>query len=288
MKLRLAHSPDSDDAFMFYALAQNRIPTGDYQFEHILKDIETLNQEATQERYDISAISLHAFPELAEHYQLLSCGASVGDNYGPRVVSQKPLSRDEFKQEFTKLDQKKTIAIPGEKTTAFLTLKMMLEKPFAFKPMPFDQILDAVKSGQVDAGLIIHEGQLNYADHGLSLVVDLGQWWKEETNLPLPLGANVIRRSLGRDHIHKISHILKESIEIWRWRQSIWMKPWIIAYNLPVAWIPIRSANLCRCMSIKERLILMLNVSKLWNCFLNKPHNWDFLKASPGPYPFEA
>lgn len=212
MKITIAHSPDSDDAFMFYALASGRIDTGDYHIEHVLCDIETLNRAAELGRYEVSAISLHAYPYLSSRYQLMPCGASVGDNYGPIVVSTEAYSRGDFRKVFADRNQKKVIGIPGEKTTAFLALKLFMGSEFQFEPMPFDQIIPACVSKQIDAGLIIHEGQLHFADHGLRKVLDLGSWWREETKLPLPLGGNVIRRDLGAEHIAALNQLVQKSI----------------------------------------------------------------------------
>src|SRR5580658_1980693 len=183
--LRLGHSPDPDDAFMFYGLAKNLIPSGPYRFEHVLQDIQTLNQRARRGELEITAISIHAYPYVAQRYALTSCGSSMGDKYGPMVVTREPKKIADLKG--------KTIAIPGELTTAFLALQLCLGKAGeAFKAIPvhFDEIPRFVKDGKADAGLIIHEGQLTYRQLGLQLVVDLGAWWFEQTGLPLPLGGN--------------------------------------------------------------------------------------------------
>lgn len=201
VKIVVAHSPDPDDAFMFYALARQKIDTGEYQFEHVLSDIETLNRQAMKGKYEVSAISIHAYPYVANNYALLTCGASMGYKYGPVVVSKRPL--DSIKG--------RTIAIPGTLTTAYLTLKL-LEDDFVPKVMPFDEILDAVEKGQVEAGLIIHEGQLTYKDKNLHKVIDLGEWWYRETSLPLPLGGNVIKKDLGKETMKKVSDYIKQSI----------------------------------------------------------------------------
>lgn len=205
MLIRLAHSPDPDDAFMFYGLSCGGVDPGPYQFEHILEDIQTLNERAIRGEYEMTAISIHAYPYVCERYQLTACGSSMGDDYGPMVVA-----RDEMRIEDL---AGKTIAVPGKMTTAFLTLQLLLGKD-AFKPrvVMFDQIPDAVARGEVDAGLLIHEGQLTYAKQGLTLVVDLGRWWMQKTGLPLPLGGNVIRRDLGPEHCLAVSRIMKESI----------------------------------------------------------------------------
>jgi len=202
--LTVGHSPDPDDAFMFYALAHNRIDTGDYEFRHHIEDIDRLNQRAFASEFEITALSLHAYCYVAGSYQLLSTGASVGDGYGPIIVSRRPLSRADL--------EGAKIAIPGVLTTATLTLKLFLSK-FEEVVVPFDRILSAVASGEVDAGVIIHEGQLTYVDEGLHKVADLGAWWKEETGLPLPLGINAVRRDLGMTAIREAGELVRQSIE---------------------------------------------------------------------------
>jgi len=207
--IRVGHSPDPDDAFMFYALAKDKIDTGRFRFEHELVDIETLNRRAFAGELELTALSLHAYAYLADQYVLCTCGASMGDNYGPMVVARQPQSIESL--------HGKTIAVPGTLTTAFLTLRMCLGNDFHHVVVPFDQILDVVVArtydGQtIDAGLIIHEGQLTYADLKLHLIVDLGQWWMKETGLPLPLGANGLRKDLGGAAIHEVNRLLKESI----------------------------------------------------------------------------
>jgi 1,4-dihydroxy-6-naphthoate synthase len=208
--IRVGHSPDPDDAFMFYALAKDRIDTGRFRFEHELVDIETLNRRAFAGELELTALSLHAYAYLADKYLLCPCGASMGDNYGPMVVSRQQQSIQSLRGQ--------TIAVPGTLTTAFLALSMCLGKDaFQHVVVPFDQILDVVQAGQhegqaIDAGLCIHEGQLTYGDQNLKLVVDLGKWWMEETGLPLPLGANGIRRDLGSETIGEVNRLLKESI----------------------------------------------------------------------------
>jgi 1,4-dihydroxy-6-naphthoate synthase len=205
MIIRVAHSPDSDDAFMFYAINTKKIDTKGYEFIDILSDIETLNKEALKGTYEVSAISIHAFPYVADKYALLSSGASMGDNYGPIVVAKEEFPANELKN--------KTIAVPGTLTSAFLALKLF-EPDINYVVIPFDQIIDAVKEGKVDAGLIIHEGQLTYQDEGLKCIVDLGKWWYEKSGgLPLPLGGNVIRKDLGIEVMREISEILRESIK---------------------------------------------------------------------------
>lgn len=205
MIVRIAHSPDSDDAFMFYAINQKKIDTKGYEFVDILSDIETLNKEALKGTYEVSAISIHAFPYVADKYALLSSGASMGDNYGPMVVSKEPFDVKELKN--------KKIAVPGTLTSAFLALRLF-EPEVNYVVIPFDKIIEEVKAGNVDAGLIIHEGQLTYKDEGLTCIVDLGKWWYEKTGgLPLPLGGNVIRKDLGYTVMKEISEILRESIK---------------------------------------------------------------------------
>jgi len=204
-EIKVAHSPDSDDAFMFYALAKDKIDTGELRFTHVLQDIETLNRKAlTSAEFDVTAVSIHAYAHLADKYALLPSGASMGDRYGPMIVSSAPMTPEEAK--------KKVIAVPGTLTTAFLVLKLFAPE-VEYKVVPFDKIIDAVKSGEVEAGLIIHEGQLTYQNEGLHKVLDFGEWWYEKTGLPLPLGGNVIRRDLGPELMSRVSRILKESIQ---------------------------------------------------------------------------
>ena len=204
MDIRIAHSPDSDDAFMFYALAKDKLKTGKFRFSHTLQDIETLNRKALNGEYEITAVSFHAYVYIADKYVLLPSGASMGDRYGPMVVARDPWGPDELRG--------KKIAIPGMMTTAFLTLKLF-QPDFEPVVVPFDQIMSAVRNGSVDAGLIIHEGQLTYASEQLHKIVDLGEWWYRITSLPLPLGGNVVRRDLGAEDIREISRLLKESIQ---------------------------------------------------------------------------
>ena len=203
-QIRIGHSPDSDDAFMFYALAKNLIPTEGVEVVHVIEDIESLNRRALNAELEVTAISIHAYAYVSQDYTLMPCGASIGDRYGPIVVSTVPT--DPYK-----LAGKK-IAIPGEMTTAYLTLQLF-EPDFTPEVVPFDQILDHVKQGKADAGLIIHEGQLTYQSQGFHKIIDLGEWWHQETGLPLPLGANVIRRDLGSEKIKKITLLLKKSIQ---------------------------------------------------------------------------
>jgi 5,8-dihydroxy-2-naphthoate synthase len=203
MLIRLGHSPDADDAFMFWALAVNRIDTRGFEFEHVLRDIQTLNEWALEGRLEVTAISLHAYPFVQDRYALLPHGASMGSGYGPVVVTRGATTRDELRG--------LEIAVPGTMTTAFLVLRMYLGD-FAYRVVPFDEILDEVKSGAAEAGLLIHEGQLTYQAEGLDKVVDLGEWWLLETGLPLPVGANVARRDIGPDRLHDLSEVLAESI----------------------------------------------------------------------------
>jgi 1,4-dihydroxy-6-naphthoate synthase len=200
--IRLGHSPDPDDAFMFWALAQGRVDARGFEFEHVLQDIQTLNEWALEGRLEVSALSLHAYPFVQEQYVLLPHGASMGFGYGPVVVSREPVDLRAVE-----------IAVPGKMTTAFLTLRLHLGGDFKYREIPFDQILDEVSSGRADAGLLIHEGQLTYGAIGLQKVVDLGEWWLGETGLPLPLGVNVARRDLGPDVLGELSTILGESID---------------------------------------------------------------------------
>jgi len=191
---------------MFYGLAAEKIPSGAWRFEHILQDIQTLNDRALRAELDVTAISLHAYPRVARHYAITHCGASVGDGYGPIVVAREPMDISSLRE--------RTIAVPGELTTAFLALNLLLGKgTFRHIVIPFDRILEAVVEQRVDAGLIIHEGQLTFAAQRLTQVVDLGQWWKKQTGLPLPLGVNVIRRSLGLEAMQQITGLLRQSIE---------------------------------------------------------------------------
>ena len=209
--IRVGHSPDPDDAFMFHALANDHVDTGSYKFTHELVDIETLNQRAFEADLELTAISIHAYAFLHDKYALCSCGASMGDGYGPMVVSREACEVDDLK--------KKVIAVPGKLTSAFLGLRMCLGQDFEYVLVPFDEIIPAVQSGEyqgqkVDVGLIIHEGQLTYANNDLKLVLDLGVWWQELTDgLPLPLGANAIRKDLGEETIHEVQRLLYQSID---------------------------------------------------------------------------
>jgi 1,4-dihydroxy-6-naphthoate synthase len=204
MELKLAHSPDSDDAFMFYALATKKLPTSNLVFKHVLEDIESLNQKAMQGVYDITAASFHAYPYLADRYVLLPSGASFGERYGPIVVARSKPGPEGLRG--------KRIAVPGKLTTAHLVLRLY-ESDFEPIITPFDRILDTVTAGKADAGVVIHEGQLTYAEVGLKKIVDLGEWWHKETALPLPLGANLILRSLDRRTVRAVAKVLKQSIQ---------------------------------------------------------------------------
>jgi 1,4-dihydroxy-6-naphthoate synthase len=204
MDIHVAHSPDSDDAFMFYALATKKIDTGNLNYIHVLSDIETLNRKAMQEEYDVSAVSFHAYAYFADKYALLSCGASMGRNYGPVVVSGKPMQSSAL--------SKKIVAAPGTLTTAYLALRLFAPD-VKHEVVPFDRILDEVAKGKYEAGLLIHEGQLTYRELGMHKVLDLGEWWLDRTRLPLPLGGNAIKRSLGKELMSRISHDIRTSIQ---------------------------------------------------------------------------
>jgi 1,4-dihydroxy-6-naphthoate synthase len=201
--IHVAHSPDSDDAFMFYALASGKIDTEGLSYVHELQDIETLNQRALRGELEVTAVSIHAYAYLADRYALLPHGASMGDRYGPRLVARQPMDREAIRGT--------RIAIPGPLTSAYLALRLF-EPEFTPVPTPFDKIEDAVVDGLVDLGLLIHEGQLTYADRGLHLVQDLGAWWFDTTGLPLPLGGNVVRKDLDTEVQRKISRHLRDSI----------------------------------------------------------------------------
>lgn len=203
-QIRIGHSPDSDDAFMFYPIANGLIPTDGFEIVQVAEDIESLNQRAVNGELEVTAISVHAYAYVAQHYALMPCGASIGDRYGPLVVSKQPMQPKDLAG--------KKIAIPGKMTTAYLTLRLC-QPDFDFEVVQFDQILPYVQKGNAAAGLIIHEGQLTYNRTGLHKVVDLGEWWHEETGLPLPLGANAIRRDLGTEKIRRITALIKQSIQ---------------------------------------------------------------------------
>jgi 1,4-dihydroxy-6-naphthoate synthase len=202
-EIKLAHSPDSDDAFMFYALATHKLQTPGYKYTHILSDIQSLNEAALTETYDVTALSFAAYPSLRDRYVLLDCGASFGEGYGPIVVALSPMKGRELKR--------KRVAVPGLKTSAYLTLKLF-EPDFEPVVMPFDKIIEAVRNEVVEAGLLIHEGQLFFPQLGLHRVVDLGIWWQEQTSLPLPLGGNAVRRSLGLEAGRRIARTIRDSV----------------------------------------------------------------------------
>ena len=208
--IRVGHSPDPDDAFMFHALANGKIDTGDFVFTHELVDIETLNRRAFTGELELTAVSLHGYAYLTDLYALCSCGASMGDNYGPMIIAKQAVPLGELKN--------RTIAVPGTLTTAYLAARMCLGKDFREIVVPFDEIIDVVVAGEykgqpIDAGLIIHEGQLTFGEKQLKLIVDLGVWWHDETGLPLPLGGNAIRKDLGPENMREVQRLLKESIQ---------------------------------------------------------------------------
>ncbi len=206
LEVKIAHSPDSDDAFMFYGLATNKVRVPGYKFTHVLTDIETLNQRAIHDPYyDVTAISFHAYPYLQDNYALMACGGSVGEGYGPMIVAPRMYTLDDVR--------KLRVAVPGTLTTAYLTLKLFAPE-IETVTVPFDQIIPRVVAGEFDAGLIIHEGQLTYGDNGLQKILDMGQWWRDETGgLPLPLGGNAIRRSLGPESMRVTTQALRDSIQ---------------------------------------------------------------------------
>jgi len=203
-EITLGHSPDPDDAFMFYGLAAEKIDCEGLTFKHIIQDIETLNRRAMNAELDVTAVSIHAYAYVLDKYALLTSGASIGDDYGPTIVASRQVSTNDLGSA--------RIAVPGLMTTAYLVMRLCLGNP-EIVVVPFDQIMDAVERGTVDAGLLIHEGQLTFASRGLHKIIDLGQWWKTETGLPLPLGGNAIKKSLGPELISKVSRLLKDSIE---------------------------------------------------------------------------
>ena len=203
-EITLGHSPDPDDAFMFYALAADKIDTGGLAFSHVIQDIETLNRRAMNAELDVTAVSIHAYAYVLDQYALLTSGASMGDDYGPLVISRVPMSIDELRDV--------TIAVPGMMTTAYLALRLCVGDVKTVV-VPFDEIMDAVERGDLAAGLLIHEGQLTYSARGFSKIIDLGQWWMSETGLPLPLGGTAIKKSLGPELIAHVSKLLRQSIE---------------------------------------------------------------------------
>ena len=203
-EITIAHSPDSDDAFMFYGLATNKVRVAGLKFTHALRDIETLNRKAMEGVYDVTAISFHAYPYLQDTYTLMSCGGSVGEQYGPMIVALRSIQLDELKN--------RKVAVPGTLTTAYLAMKLF-SPGIETEVVPFDQIIPQVVAGKYQAGLIIHEGQLTYESSGLHKILDLGKWWYDETGLPLPLGGNAIRRSLGKELIGTVTQALRDSIQ---------------------------------------------------------------------------
>ena len=204
MKIRIGHSPDPDDAFLFYAMTQGKIPLQDLEVEHFLEGIEGLNQRALRGEMEMTAISLHAYPYCADRYAVLTAGASVGEGYGPIVVAPREMAPEEIPIE--------SVAIPGKLTTALLLLQLAVGKIQA-EVMPFDQILDAVKQDRVASGVLIHEGQITYQKHGLKKVLDLGEWWKKETGLPVPLGINVVRTDLGKERVRQLARVFQQSLD---------------------------------------------------------------------------
>jgi 1,4-dihydroxy-6-naphthoate synthase len=203
MKISIAHSPDSDDAFMFYGLARGGVPTGGLEVEHVLTDIETLNRHAQDGRHEVTALSFHAYPYVAERYALMPCGGSIGDGYGPLLVAREPLDSAAI--------ARRTVAVPGTLTSAYLALRLFAPR-VATRVCPFDRILDEVREGRADVGLVIHEGQLTYGGEGLVKLLDLGAWWKHETGLPLPLGGNAVRRDLGEEMMKRLTRLVRETV----------------------------------------------------------------------------
>ena len=203
MKISLAHSPDSDDAFMFYGLARGKVDSGDLEVVHTLTDIETLNRHAMEGRHEVTAISFHAYPYVADKYALMSCGGSIGDGYGPLLVAREPLGAADLGN--------LTVAVPGTLTTAYLALRLFAPG-VKTRVVPFDEIMDEVREGRADVGLIIHEGQLTFGGQGLRKIVDLGAWWKDETGLPLPLGGNAVRRDLGLGLMKRLTRLVRETV----------------------------------------------------------------------------
>ncbi len=221
MKVTIAHSPDSDDAFMFYGLARGGVPTGDLDVSHVLVDIETLNRQAQEGRHEVTALSFHAYPYVADRYALMPCGGSLGDGYGPLLVARDPL--DPRRVAST------TVAVPGTLTSAYLALQLFAPG-VATRVVPFDRILDEVREGRADLGLVIHEGQLTYGGQGLHKVLDLGAWWKEETGLPLPLGGNAVRRDLGPELMKRLTRLVRDTV-----RHSLEHRPQALEYAMSFA-----------------------------------------------------
>jgi 1,4-dihydroxy-6-naphthoate synthase len=221
VKISLAHSPDSDDAFMFYGLAKGHVETGGLEVEHVLQDIESLNRAAEVGRHEVTAISFHAYPYVADRYALMPCGGSIGDGYGPLLVAREDLDPSEA--------GRRRVAVPGERTSAFLALKLFAPGASTYV-VPFDTILDEVREGRADLGLVIHEGQLTFGGQGLRKVLDLGAWWKQETGLPLPLGGNAVRRDLGPDLMARLTRLVRDTV-----RYSLAHRPDALQYALGFA-----------------------------------------------------
>jgi 1,4-dihydroxy-6-naphthoate synthase len=221
MKITIAHSPDSDDAFMFYGLARGGVPTGGLEVEHVLADIETLNRRAREGRHEVTAISFHAYPYVADTYALMPCGGSIGDGYGPLLVAREPIA--------PRAVASRTVAVPGTLTSACLALRLFAPG-VETRVVPFDRILDEVREGRADVGLVIHEGQLTYGGEGLVKVADLGAWWKEETGLPLPLGGNAVRRDLGPEMMGRLTRLVREAV-----RHSLAHRPQALEYAMGFA-----------------------------------------------------
>jgi 1,4-dihydroxy-6-naphthoate synthase len=221
MKITIAHSPDSDDAFMFYGLARGGVPTGDLEVTHVLTDIETLNQHAREGRHEVTAISFHAYPHVSDKYALMPCGGSIGDGYGPLLVAREPMD--------AKAVGSRTVAVPGTLTSAYLALQLF-SPGVATRVVPFDRILDEVREGRADVGLVIHEGQLTFGGQGLHEVVDLGAWWKQETGLPLPLGGNAVRRDLGGEMMARLTRLVRETV-----KHSLAHRPQALEYAMTFA-----------------------------------------------------
>ena len=205
MRISLAHSPDSDDAFMFYGLARGKVPTDGLEIAHVLRDIETLNQQARDGVHEVTAVSFHAYAYVGDRYALMPCGGSIGDGYGPLLVARERLSGSALE------DGEALVAVPGTLTTAYLALRLFAPRART-RVVPFDRILDEVRAGRADAGLVIHEGQLTFAGHGLRKILDLGAWWKEQTGLPLPLGGNAVRRDLGDEMMARLTRLVRSSV----------------------------------------------------------------------------
>jgi 1,4-dihydroxy-6-naphthoate synthase len=221
LKITIAHSPDSDDAFMFYGLARGGVPTGGLEVEHLLADIETLNRHAREGRHEVTAISFHAYPYVADKYALMPCGGSIGDGYGPLLVAREPMDEADV--------VRRTVAVPGTLTSAFLALQLYAPG-VATRVVAFDRILDEVREGRADVGLVIHEGQLTYGGQGLVRVADLGAWWKRETGLPLPLGGNAVRRDLGPEMMARLTRLVRETV-----RHSLAHRPQALEYAMSFA-----------------------------------------------------